>query len=133
MAESCMPSDRQREAARMLRIAHRDLKTASSMLDTDLFDEASWGFHVQQATEKALKAWISALEQIYPRTHDLSLLGQLSIDCGGDPTPFQSLENFTPFGSKLRYDDEPDSLNLDRADWNQLCADLLAHVAFLIP
>jgi hypothetical protein len=31
------------------------------MLDPDLFDEASWGFHVQQATEKALKAWMSAI------------------------------------------------------------------------
>lgn len=114
-----MPSDRQREASRMLRIAQRDLKTARSMLDPDLFDEASWGFHVQQATEKALKAWISALEQDYPRTHDLSLLGQLLIDCGGDPTRFESLENFTPFGSRLRYDDELEALNLDRAAWNQ--------------
>ncbi len=128
-----MPSDRQREAARMLRIAQRDLKTARSMLDADLFDEASWGFHVQQATEKALKAWISALDQVYPRTHDLSLLDQLIIDFGGDPTRFQSLENFAPFGSLLRYDDEPDSLNLDRAAWNQLCADLLDHVGSLLP
>lgn len=128
-----MPSDRQREAARMLRIAQRDLKTARSMLDADLFDEASWGFHVQQATEKALKAWISALEQVYPRTHDLALLDQLIIDFGGDPTRFQSLENFTPFGSLLRYDDEPDPLNLDRAAWNQLCADLLDHVGSLLP
>ena len=103
------------------------------MLDHDLFDETSWGFHVHQATEKALKAWISALEQVYPRTHDLSLLDQLIFDFGGDTTRFQSLENFTPFGSVLRYDDEPDFLNLDRAVWNQLCADLLAHVASLIP
>jgi hypothetical protein len=51
-----MPSDRQREAARMLRIAHRDLKAARSMLDPDLFDEASWGFHVQQATEKSFES-----------------------------------------------------------------------------
>lgn len=128
-----MPSDRQREAARMLRIAQRDLKTARSMLDADLFDEASWGFHVQQATEKALKAWISALDQVYPRTHDLSLLDQLIIDFGGDPTRFQSLENFAPFGLLLRYDDEPDSLNLDRAAWNQLCAELLDHVGSLLP
>lgn len=128
-----MPSDRQREAARMLRIAHRDLKAARSMLDPALFDEASWGFHVQQATEKALKAWIAAQDQEYPRTHDLSLLGQLIIDNGGDPTRFQSLENFTPFGSRLRYDDEPDALNLDRAAWNQLGADLLDHVATLTP
>lgn len=54
-----MPSDRLREASRMLRIAQRDLKT------------------VQQATEKDLKAWISALEQQYRRTqlnHVASLL-----------------------------------------------------------
>jgi hypothetical protein len=70
---------------------------------------------------------------VYPRTHDLSLLDQLIFDFGGDTTRFQSLENFTPFGSVLRYDDEPDFLNLDRAVWNQLCADLLAHVASLIP
>lgn len=70
-------------------------------------------------------AWIAALDQENPRTHDLSLLGQLVIDSGGDPARFQSLENFTPFGSRLRYDDEPDALNLDRPAWNQLCADLL--------
>jgi HEPN domain-containing protein len=133
MGETSMPSDRQREAARMLRIAHRDLKAARSMLDHDLFDEASWGFHVHQATEKALKAWISALEEQYPRTHDLALLDQLIIDCGGDPTRFLSLENFTPFGSRLRYEEEAEPDNLDRVLWNQLCADLLAHVASLIP
>ena len=103
------------------------------MLDPDLFDEASWGFHVQQATEKALKAWISALEEQYPRTHDLALLDQLIIDCGGDPTRFLSLENFTPFGSRLRYDEVAESESLDRVLWNQLCADLLAHVASLLP
>jgi len=36
-----MPSDRQREAARMLRIAHRDLKAARSMLDADLLDHVA--------------------------------------------------------------------------------------------
>lgn len=47
-----MPSECQREAARMLRLAQRDLKAALSMIDPDLFDEASWGFHLQQATER---------------------------------------------------------------------------------
>ena len=46
-----MPSECQREAVRMLRLAQRDLKAALSMIDPDLFDEASWGFHLQQATE----------------------------------------------------------------------------------
>jgi hypothetical protein len=30
----------------MLRLAQRDLKAALSMIDPDLFDEASWGFHL---------------------------------------------------------------------------------------
>lgn len=127
-----MPSERQREAARMLRIALRDLKAARSMVDLDLFDEPSWGFHVQQATEKALKALISALEHEYPRTHDLALLFRLVNDFGGNPIPYQALENFTAFGAKLRYEDEEEPLNLDRTVWNQLCADLLVHVASLI-
>jgi hypothetical protein len=44
-----MQADFQREAVRMLRIAHRDLKAASAMLDVDLFEEPTWGFQIQQA------------------------------------------------------------------------------------
>jgi hypothetical protein len=104
MAGSFMPSDRHREAARILRIAHRDFK-----------------------------AWIAALEHEYPRTHDLALLCRLVMDFGGDPSPYLSLENFTPFGARLRYEDEQEPLNLNRDAWNQLCAELLAHGASLIP
>jgi HEPN domain-containing protein len=101
----------------MLRIAHRDLKAARSMVDYALFDEASWGVHVQQATEKASKAWISALEHEYSSTHDLALLCRL----------------FTAFGARPRYGDKEEPLNLDRVAWNRLCADLFSHVAVLIP
>jgi HEPN domain-containing protein len=128
-----MQDDFRREAARLLRIAHRDLKAARAMLDGGIFDEATWGFQIQQATEKAFKAWISCLGHEYPLTHDLALLCRLISDFGGDPATFQPLEQFSPFGARLRYDDEPESLNLDRAVWNQRCADLLEHVAGLIP
>ena len=80
-----------------------------------------------------MKAWISALEEQYPRTHDLALLDQLIIDCGGDATHVLSLENFTLLGSRLRFDEEVEPENLDRVLWNQLCADLLAHVTSLLP
>jgi hypothetical protein len=63
---------------------------------------------------------------------DLLLLCRLINDLGGDPSPFQQLVNFSPFGTRLRYDEE-ESLGLDRALWNQRCADLLDHVAALIP
>jgi HEPN domain-containing protein len=79
-----------------------------------------------------LKAWISCLGHHYPRTHDLALLCALISDLGGDPSPFQQLVNFNPFGTRLRYDeDEP--MGLERSLWNQRCADLLVYVASLIP
>lgn len=103
------------------------------MLDGDAFEEATWGYQIQQATEKALKAWISSLGHHYPRTHDLALLFALICDLGADPTPFQPLVSFSPFGTRFRYDEEPEQVNLDRPLWTQLCADLLDHVASLLP
>jgi HEPN domain-containing protein len=127
-----MPAEGQADAALMLRIAQRDLKAARSMLDGDAFEEATWGYQIQQATEKALKAWISCLGHRYPRTHDLALLCALIRDLGGDPTPFQPLVRFSPFGTRIRYD-EVAPLGLERSLWNQRCAGLLDHVASLIP
>lgn len=105
-----MPAEGRPDAALMLRIARRDLKAAKGMLDEEVFDEATWGFQIQQATEKALKAWISCQGQNYPRTHDLLLLCGLISDLGGDPSPFQQLVNFNPFGT-------PDSATTKRNHW----------------
>jgi hypothetical protein len=44
-----------------------------------------------------------------------------------------SLRRFTLFAVLRRYDEEPDQENLERTEWNQRCADLLDHVASLIP
>jgi hypothetical protein len=50
-----------------LRIARRDLGTAIAMADPSVFEEDAWGFYLQQATEKALKAWLLVLtpEQLF--------------------------------------------------------------------
>ena len=45
-----------------LRIAQRDLRAANGMVDATLFYEEHWGFQIQQATEKALKAWLLVLQ-----------------------------------------------------------------------
>jgi len=47
--------------------------------------------------------------------------------------PFIGLSRFTEFAVLRRYDEQPDLEDLDRTAWNLLCADLLAHVASLIP
>ena len=68
-----------------------------------------------------------------PFTHNLRLLFQMLQDQGADIEPFRALSRFTLFAVLRRYDEEPDQENLDRTVWNQLCADLLDHVASLLP
>lgn len=117
-----------------LRIAHRDLRTALAMVDASLFEEATWGFHLQQAIEKALKAWLLVLmPEQPPFSHNLRLLFQMLRDQGAAVEPFVGLSRFTLFAVVWRYDEEPDVEHLDRAAWNQLCADLLDHVGSLLP
>jgi HEPN domain-containing protein len=117
-----------------LRIAHRDLRAALAMADSSVFGEDTWGFYLQQATDKSLKAWllILAAEQP-PFTHNLRLLFQMLRDQGAAVDPFIGLSRFTLFAVLRRYDEEPELENLDRTVWNQLCADLLDHVGSLLP
>ncbi len=49
-------SDRE-DAERMLALARVDLKATRNMLDPALFEDSVFGFHAQQAVEKALKSW----------------------------------------------------------------------------
>ena len=117
-----------------LRIAHRDLRAAKAMADSSVFEEVSWAFYLQQATEKALKAWLLLLlPEQPPFTHNLRLLFQMLRDLGADIEPFRALSRFTLFAVLRRYDEEPDVEDLDRAAWNQRCTELLEHVASLIP
>lgn len=117
-----------------LRIARRDLSAVMAMVDPSVFDEAVWGFYLQQATEKALKAWLLALAPEQPPfSHNLRLLFQMLRDQGAAIDPYIGLSRFTLFAVLRRYDEEPEQVNLDRAAWNQLCADLIDHVASLLP
>ena len=107
------------EASRLLRVARRDLKMARRLLDPEV-EEASWGWATQQCLEKTLKAWLHTLGTKPPPTQDLArlllLLQELELDVNvGDLLPFRA---FTTFAVQTRYEDEPDELGLDRADWS---------------
>ena len=66
------------EADRLLRIARRDLRMARRLLDPDV-EEASWGWALQQAFEKTLKAWLQRLGVKPPHSHDIaSDLGKIT-------------------------------------------------------
>jgi HEPN domain-containing protein len=60
-------------ARKWLRYAEADLAVARSPLPEDGLLEL-WGFHAQQAAEKALKAVLITLQVEFPRSHNIEYL-----------------------------------------------------------
>ena len=117
-------------AAALLAAAERDLLTVRSMSAAAPVE--SVGFHLQQATEKALKAWLAWLGATYPLTRNLEALMRLLADLGSDPREFEHLTDLTPYAVEFRCaaaDDE--AAVLDMADMQWGVAGLLARVGRL--
>ena len=51
---------------------------------------------VQQAAEKAFKAWIALLGETYPLTHNLKVLQDLLVGLDVDTEAFLELVEYTP-------------------------------------
>lgn len=97
----------------MLRSAGRDLLTLDGMAAS--VPDESFGFHVQQALEKAFKAWLALLGELYPLTHDLATL----LDClaagGVDVESWRETERYTPYAVQFRYTGvDPEAEAIDR-------------------
>ena len=89
-------------ARMMVHAAERDLLTLRSM--TADAPEESFGFHVQQATEKALKAWLALLGETYPLTHNIETLRDLLANRGVATESFRDLIAYTPYAVEFRYE-----------------------------
>ncbi len=61
----------------LLRKARNDISALIHMSDEEAFSDDIFGFHLQQAIEKTLKAWLALLGVLYPKTHDIHLLLRL--------------------------------------------------------
>ena len=86
----------------MLQAAERDILTLQGM--NSAVPDESFGFHVQQAAEKALKALLALLGRRYPLTHNLYDLFAL-VDEEGVATGFyRPLSSFTPYAVEFRYE-----------------------------
>ena len=62
------------QARTLLEAAEKDVSALRGMGDGVVFADEIFGFHVQQAVEKLLKAWLASLGEIYPLSHDLASL-----------------------------------------------------------
>ena len=88
-------------ARMLLEAAKRDIEALRVMRQTGGLPDEIYGFHVQQAAEKLLKAWIALLGESYPLTHSIETLLKLLADRGVDTAPFLDLSAYTPLCGRV--------------------------------
>ena len=114
-------------ARALLEAADRDILTLREM--TARAPDESFGFHVQQAAEKALKARLAVLGQVYPLRHDLDDLFDLLASHGAAVDFFRPLAVFTPYAVQFRYEGlGPGHEPIDRPAALALAKALVQHV-----
>ena len=89
-------------ASVVLKAAERDVLTLRYM--SSRVPDESFGFHVQQATEKALKALLALLGRKYPLTHNLYDLFMLLDEEDVATGFYRPLSSFTPYAVEFRYE-----------------------------
>lgn len=100
-------------AGELLAAAHRDIAALRIMLDPADVADSIYGFHMQQAVEKSLKAWLAFHVGEFPFTHDLALLLGLLED-HADVSAYGDLIQYTPYAVQLRYDVFDADVPIDR-------------------
>lgn len=87
-----------------------------SMLQWADAPDGPFGFHVQQAIEKSLKALLAQLSVEFPFSHDLNYLAaRLRAEGEALPATLPDLSQIGAFAVTHRYDDIPEFQVLDRA------------------
>jgi hypothetical protein len=86
-----------------------------AVLALDGVPDGPFGFHVQQAIEKRLKALLCQCSIDYRFTHDLDLLANL-LRASGETLPdcCEDFSSISEYAVTQRYEDVPEFLALDR-------------------
>ena len=92
------------EARTLMDAGDRDLSALRGMEDTSVFADEIVGFHVQQAAEKFLKAWLVLWGEPYPLTHNLARLLTLLQEKTPAAAQFRDLNEYTAYAVQFRYD-----------------------------
>jgi HEPN domain-containing protein len=121
-------------AAMMLSMAGKDFLALKAMVDEQSFAEEIFGFHAQQAVEKALKAWLSFKDISYPKIHDLEEIAGMLEEWGAPfPPEFKPLLDLTEFAVLFRYEAyDFYEEKLDRPAVIKQVSELLDYVAAMV-
>jgi HEPN domain-containing protein len=104
-------------AENMITMSKKDCNALRGMVDNvDYFSDEIFGFHAQQAVEKAAKALLDIYSIEFKKIHDIGELFNLLKKKGNDiPSEFLELQDLTEYAVDLRYDSfEFNSDSLDR-------------------
>ncbi len=102
-----------------LKKASSDLAAARILIEGEQRHHDIGAYHCQQAAEKALKAYLTARETVFPKTHVLERLLELCYSTNAEFERFQRhAKELTPLGEEFRYPGEieqPSSEEAQRA------------------
>lgn len=94
-----------KQAQLLMRLANKDFDALIGMAENSkVFADEIFGFHAQQAIEKALKAWICMLDISYPLSHQIARLLTILENSGENIEAFWPLEQYTAFAVQARYE-----------------------------
>lgn len=103
------------QAVLLLKKAADDEALLVEVFASNKVSDEIFGYHCQQAAEKSLKALLSEIGVVYPRTHNLRFLMDLLADAGHAlPEELAELDMLTPYGTLFRYEDLPAELAVAR-------------------
>lgn len=84
--------------------AQSDLATAKLLIKGSERYLDTGSYHCQQAAEKAIKAWLTAAEVVFAKTHSLEILVNLCLPSApGLRQFFLHAIELTPFATEFRY------------------------------
>jgi HEPN domain-containing protein len=88
--------------------AMQDFLAAKTLSENVLIANEIIGFHIQQAIEKGMKALLASHSVNFRKTHDIRELMDLASENSIIiPEKFTIIDEWTPYGVELRYDDIP--------------------------
>ncbi|MBV5339306.1 MAG: HEPN domain-containing protein [Deltaproteobacteria bacterium] len=121
------------QADKLLLMASKDMKAMDLMILPESIDDEIFGFHAQQAVEKLLKAWITAIGGAYGFNHDLRVLVLTLRELGCDVEKFRHLIILNPFAVQMRYEPlETVDEQLDRPALRKEVQELHTHVQSVV-
>lgn len=115
-------------ARALLDSAKRDIFSLRSTVDIPDYPEEVFGFHVQQAAEKSFKAWLALFNELFPLSHDLTLLLNRIKAVDAEVTRFDELVDYSPYAVEFRYTGSNKDEPLERNTALRLSEELVKHV-----